>query len=119
MKHRVPVYLVALLLAVLLVGEARAESGIASHYSTRDSDQNGTRVACPGRKLVDSAMVAAHKTLPCGTKVRVTNTRNGRSAVVTIIDRGPFIRGRIVDLSLGAASALGFRGLTSVTVSRE
>ncbi len=103
---------------LVMVSVAQAESGIASHYSTRDSDQTGNRVACPGRKLVDSALVAAHKTLPCGTKVTVTNNRNGKSVLVTIIDRGPFVKGRIIDLSLGAARALGFHGLASVTISR-
>lgn len=52
---------------------------------------------------------AAHRTLPFGSHVRVTNLRNGRSAVVTIVDRGPFIRGRIIDVSTGAAEALDFR----------
>ena len=54
-------------------------------------------------------MVAAHRTLPFGTHVRVTNLDNGRSAVVTIVDRGPFVRGRIIDVSTNAADALGFR----------
>jgi rare lipoprotein A len=54
-----------------------------------------------------SAMTAAHKTLPFGTKVRVTNVHNGRSAVVTINDRGPFVAGRVIDLSRAAASAVG------------
>jgi len=59
-------------------------------------------------------MVAAHRTLPFGTKVSVKNPRNGRTVVVTIVDRGPFIKGRIIDLSRGAASALGFSGLQKV-----
>ena len=62
-------------------------------------------------------MVAAHRTLPFGTKVRVKNSRNGRSVVVTIVDRGPFVKGRIIDLSKGAASALGFSGLQHVQVA--
>ncbi len=112
MLTRIALFLLATMTA------ARAESGIASHYSTRDSDQTGSRVACPGRKLVDSALVAAHKSLPCGTKVTVTNKRNGKSVVVTIIDRGPWVRGRVIDVSLGAARALGFSGLAPVTLSR-
>jgi rare lipoprotein A len=61
---------------------------------------------------------AAHKTLPFGTRVRVTNTRNGRSVVVTINDRGPFIRGRIIDLSPAAASAIGIKssGVGNVSI---
>ena len=55
-------------------------------------------------------MTAAHRSLPFGTQVRVTNTYNGRSVVVRINDRGPFIRGRVIDLSAGAARILGMMG---------
>jgi len=65
------------------------------------------------------ALTAAHRTLPLGTKVKVTNKSNGHSVVVTINDRGPFVRGRIIDLSPAAARALGFSGLTHVTVNGE
>ena len=57
-------------------------------------------------------------TLPLGTRVRVTNTRNGRSVVVRINDRGPYAAGRIIDLTPAAAHALGFSGLAPVTVDR-
>jgi peptidoglycan lytic transglycosylase len=56
-----------------------------------------------------SGLIAAHKTLPMGTRVRVTNLDNGRIAIVKIVDRGPFIRGRIIDVSTAAAGVLGFR----------
>ena len=65
------------------------------------------------------ALTAAHRTLPLGTKVKVTNKSNGNSVVVTINDRGPFVRGRIIDVSPGAARVLGFSGLTHVTVNGE
>ena len=101
-------------LAVFLTATgANAEEGIASVYSTAE----GTQTAC-GPKLVDAALTAAHKTLPCGSKVRVRNKRNGREITVTITDRGPFVKGRIIDLTLGGARALGFSGLTRVTVER-
>jgi rare lipoprotein A len=90
--------------------DARAQSGVASHYS----DLSAT---ASGRSYSSGAMVAAHRTLPFGTKVRVKNARNGRSVVVTIVDRGPFIKGRIIDLSKGAANALGFSGLQQVHVA--
>ena len=66
-----------------------------------------------------SAMTAAHKTLPFGTKVRVTNQRNGQSVVVTINDRGPYIGGRIIDLSSGAAGVIGMKqaGVVPVKVA--
>jgi rare lipoprotein A len=63
-------------------------------------------------------LTAAHRTLPFGTKVKVTNRRNGRTVTVRINDRGPFIRGRIIDLTPAGARALGFSGLAPVTVAR-
>lgn len=96
-------------------GAGAAESGIASVYSTRES--GGSRTAS-GVRLNDGALTAAHKSLPFGSKVKVTNHRNGKSVVVTITDRGPFVRGRIIDLTVAAASALGFSGLAPVTVER-
>lgn len=63
-----------------------------------------------------SGMIAAHRSLPFGSHVRVTNLNNGASIVVVVVDRGPFIRGRVIDLSTTAADALGFRraGVTRV-----
>ena len=98
---------VAAAATALLPLAAQAQSGVASHYSDLS-------VTASGRSYSSGAMVAAHRTLPFGTKVRVHNPRNGRSIVVTIVDRGPFIKGRIIDLSKGAASALGFSGLQKV-----
>lgn len=82
----------------------RVQHGIASYY------WKPQRIACSRtRRYNPNLMVAAHKTLKCGTMVRVTNKRNGRSVVVKIDDRGPYIRGRIVDLSVAAATKLGMR----------
>ncbi len=89
-----------------------AQDGIASVYSTREG---GTQTAS-GIKLDDNALTAAHRTLPFGSKVRVTNTKNGQSVVVTITDRGPFVHGRVIDLTPAAARAIGFNGLAPVTV---
>jgi rare lipoprotein A len=90
-----------------------AKSGVASSYSTKE----GLKTAS-GARLSDHALTAAHRSLPFGSKVRVTNRRNGRTIVVTINDRGPFIRGRIIDLTPAGARALGFSGLTQVTIER-
>ena len=64
-----------------------------------------------------NAMTAAHKTLPFGTKVRVTNRHNGQSVVVTINDRGPYVAGRVIDLSSAAAGAISMKGAGVVPVS--
>jgi rare lipoprotein A len=102
-------------LAILLfVGAANAEDGIASHYNR----SSGSKVACGG-ELNEAALTAAHRTLPCGTRVRVKNKSNELSVTVTINDRGPFIKSRIIDLTPAGASALGFNGLAQVTVTRE
>jgi rare lipoprotein A len=86
-------------------GVAASELGIASYYQNPHF----------------SGLIAAHKTLPMGTHVKVVNLDNGRSAVLKIVDRGPFIRGRVIDVSPAAASALGFRqaGLAHVRLERN
>ena len=84
-------------------GQVAVECGIASWYG------HGYRTAS-GEELDVSAMTAAHKSLPFGTRVLIENLRNGRNVVVRINDRGPFIKGRIVDLSLAAALEVGLAG---------
>jgi rare lipoprotein A len=83
---------------------AASELGIASYYLNPHY----------------SGLIAAHKTLPFGTRVKVVNLDNGKSAILKIVDRGPFIRGRVIDVSPAAASALGFRqaGLAHVRIER-
>ena len=90
---------------------AQTWSGAASYYSGKGRTASGGHVG---------ALTAAHRSLPFGTKVRVTNLSNGRSATVTINDRGPFVRGRIIDVSKGAADVLGMRhsGVARVRVSK-
>jgi rare lipoprotein A len=77
--------------------------GSASYYAARF---DGRRTAS-GERFDNSGMTAAHRTLPFGSLVRVTNTANGRSVVVRITDRGPFTRGRMIDVSRAAAEELG------------
>jgi peptidoglycan lytic transglycosylase len=64
-----------------------------------------------------SALTAAHRSLPFGTKVLVENLSNGRSVKVMINDRGPFVKGRIIDLSKAAASSIGMSGVAKVRIS--
>jgi rare lipoprotein A len=98
----------------LLLARASAEdqAGVASVYS----GESGAGTAS-GLRLNPGALTAAHRSLSFGTKVRVTNKNNGRSVVVTINDRGPFVRGRVIDVTPAAARALGFSGLTQVTLN--
>ncbi len=81
------------------------QTGKASWYSVRTN--YGTRTAS-GQRLSNEAATAAHKTLPLGTMVRVVNESNGKSEVVTITDRGPYVKGRIIDVTIGIAERLGF-----------
>jgi rare lipoprotein A (peptidoglycan hydrolase) len=88
-------------------------SGLASYY------WQPQRVASGGW-FNPNALTAAHRTLPFGTRVRVTNVRNNKSVIVTINDRGPFIRGRIIDLSLAAAKVIAMTksGVVPVKIER-
>ena len=83
------------------------QHGKASWYSVKTN--YGSRTAS-GERLTNTGYTAAHKTLPMGTKVRVTNESNGKSEVLTINDRGPFVKGRIIDVTIGSAERLGFAG---------
>jgi rare lipoprotein A len=96
------------------VASEPAQYGLASWYGGRDA---GRLMAC-GEPFNPDLMVAAHRTLPLGTRVRVTNLRNGRSVVVRIMDRGPAVAGRVIDLSRAAAARLRFthRGLAPVRI---
>jgi len=86
----------------------RTFSGMASYYGS----ESGSRTAS-GQRMNSNAMTCAHRSLPFGTKLRVTH--GGSSVVVTVNDRGPFVRGRVLDLSTGAARAIGLPGVGRVT----
>jgi rare lipoprotein A len=90
------------------------ESGIASWYGP---GFHGKRTAS-GERFNTNELTAAHKTLPFGTRVRVKSLTNGKEVVVRINDRGPFVKGRIIDLSQAAAQALGLSGIKQVTLER-
>ena len=100
-------------LCLFVTGSVQAEptQGWASYY------KHGKRTA-NGEAFDPNGLTAAHRTLPFGTKVRVKNERTGKSVVVRINDRGPFIKDRIIDLSLGAASQVGLvqRGVDKVSI---
>ena len=94
----------------------RQFSGVAAFYST---DYSG-RTAC-GERYDPKKYTAAHRSLPFGTRLRITDPRSQRSVIVVVNDRGPFTRGRVLDLSLAAAKALHMidRGLMKVTAIIE
>ena len=85
-------------------------TGIASYYGGKF---HGRRTAS-GEIFDKNAMTAAHRSLPFGTKVKVTNLRNGRTVLVRVNDRGPHVRGRIIDLSHAAAKKIGLKGVVRV-----
>lgn len=93
-------------------GTGQVQTGQASWYGP---GFNGRRTAS-GSRFNQNAMTAAHRTLPFGTMVKVTNHRNQKSCVVKINDRGPYAHGRIIDLSKGAAQAIGITGVGKVTL---
>jgi rare lipoprotein A len=96
-----------------VIQAAGAESGIASVYGSK-----GGRTA-NGERVHPGELTAAHRTLPFGTRVKVINRTNGCSVTVRINDRGPFVRGRIIDLTPAGARALQFSGLAPVTIVRQ
>jgi len=104
---------IPLLMFGAVPASAGSACGGASWYALHSKTASGER-------MNPSALTAAHRTLPFGSKVKVTNQRNGKSIVVRINDRGPFIRGRMLDLSKGAANRLGFVGAghTNICMAR-
>ena len=97
----------------LSAGAASAQCGRASWYAL-------TSKTASGERMNPAALTAAHRSLPFGTKLKVINKRNGKAVVVRINDRGPFIKGRVIDVSKAAARQLGFVGAghTSVCMAK-
>jgi rare lipoprotein A len=109
-------FLFSVILAVISsIAMGQVQSGKASFYA----DKFEGRPTASGEKYKHSKLTAAHKTLPFGTKVKVTNTANNQSVEVTINDRGPYVDGRIIDLSKSAAEKLGFVNLGLADVMIE
>jgi rare lipoprotein A len=101
----------ALALSSIAICPVQAESGRAAFYS-------GGRTAS-GERTGPNGLTAAHRTLPFGTRVRVTNHHNGKTVVVRVVDRGPYGRGRIIDVSRAAAVELDMISAGTVMVSIE
>jgi rare lipoprotein A len=101
-----------LALGALTCLASAAQAEIATYYGKEFA---GRRTAS-GERFNPGAMTAAHRTLRFGTRVRVTNSRNGRSVIVRINDRGPFVKGRSIDLSHGAARVIGMGSSAHVRI---
>ncbi len=112
MIMRLPAALCGVAIMLVCTTASHAQSGIASIYG-----YSSGRTAS-GERTSPHGLTAAHRTLPFGSHVRVTNKRNGKSVVVRINDRGPFVRGRIIDVTPAAARVLGFSGLAPVSLQR-
>lgn len=106
--------ILAAMTLVALSSPTFAETCIASRYGVGDG-YNGKRAA-DGSIFNTRALTAAHRTHVFGTRVTITNIGNGKSVTVRISDRGPFVRGRCIDLSHAAAEAIGMDGLAAVSV---
>lgn len=101
MKLRWAAVAVSAVFSLFVSQQAEAgQTGVASYY------KHGRRTA-NGERFNPNGFTAAHRSLPFGTRVLVTNLRNGKSVIVRINDRGPFARGRVIDLSFGAAKVVG------------
>ena len=95
---------------------ATEQHGKASIYST--ACNHGTKTAS-GVRLKNDANMVAHKTLPFGTKIKITNKANGKTTEATVVDRGPYVKGRIIDVTKQVASQLGFsykQGIANVKI---
>ena len=101
-----------LALGALVCLEGAAQAQVATYYGKEFA---GHRTAS-GERFNPGAMTADHRTLPFGTRVRVTNSHTGRSVIVRINDRGPFVKGRSIDLSSGAARAIGMGSTGNVRI---
>jgi rare lipoprotein A len=101
----------AMVLSSIAICQARAESGVVSFY--------GSGQTASGEVTTPNGLTAAHRTLPFGTMVLITNVGNGKTVVVRIVDRGPYRRGRIIDVSRAAAVELDIIDIGTAVVSVE
>ena len=100
------------------VAEAKAASGQQAGLASWYGPGFHGRKTANGERFNMHALTAAHRTLPLGTQVRVTNTTTGQSIVVRINDRGPYVGRRVIDLSKASAQAIGMSGLAKVSIAR-
>ncbi len=109
-------FVVALALAALIFAAFASQASAGTTATGKASYYKSGKVTANGERFKPHGLTAAHRKLKFGTRVRVTNLANGRKVIVRINDRGPFIKGRIIDLSLGAAKKIGMlhRGVARI-----
>jgi rare lipoprotein A len=120
MRHTIILFFVGLIFSEFASGGVENSrplnnalmSGLASIYDRSSGEQTAS-----GEPLREESMTAAHPSLPFGTVVEVSNNRNGRKTLVRVNDRGPFARGRVIDLTPAAGRVLGFSGITDVSLA--
>lgn len=108
--------IVKIVLSIVLLIASTTASAVVGKASWYGPGFHGKKTAS-GKLFDQNALTAAHKHLPLGAKVRVTNLRTHKSTIVKITDRGPYVRGRIIDLSKGAALAIGMVGVDRVRLT--
>lgn len=115
-KHLLRIVMLCAVLLMSITVTAQMQTGKASFYAKNLSG----RKTASGERLHKDSLTCAHRSYPFGTLLRVTNVLNGRKVIVRVNDRGPFHKGRIIDLSWGAAKELGMiaQGIASVTVEK-
>lgn len=115
-KHLLRIVMLCAVLLMSVTVTAQMQTGKASFYAKNLSG----RKTASGERLHKDSLTCAHRSYPFGTLLRVTNVLNGRKVIVRVNDRGPFHKGRIIDLSWGAAKELGMiaQGIASVTVKK-
>ena len=115
-KHLLRIVMLCAVLLMSVTVTAQMQTGKASFYAKNLSG----RTTASGERLHKDSLTCAHRSYPFGTLLRVTNVLNGRKVIVRVNDRGPFHKGRIIDLSWGAAKELGMiaQGIASVTVEK-
>ena len=114
LKNKIITVVTTIAMLISFTAQAQTESGKASFYSKKSS---GRRTAS-GERLHHDSLTCAHRTYPFGTLLLVTNPENGKHVIVKVTDRGPYVKGRVIDLSMRAAKELGImaKGIAPVLV---
>jgi len=118
MINKITFIIIAIIFSNLAHGKNFNQTGVASWYGYESGKHYRKHPKTANGDIFNpNILTAAHKTLPFGTKVKVTNLKNNKSVIVVINDRGPFIKGRIIDLTKHASKVIDMEGTTKVTLA--